>query len=104
MAKARLYSKKSEELSTSQKKYVANLKGQAKIVFDELAADTTPRLATDVEKACGSKIQTRQDTLRVVLYYIIVFKSKGLITAVEPGDEEVPNPFPTEAEMAEQTR
>lgn len=101
MAKARLYSINPVALET-RKKYVSGLKGQAKIVFDELMANREPRLAVEVEKACGSKLVTKQDTLRVVLYYIIVFKSKGLITALEPSDDDTPpNFFPSDEEIAE---
>lgn len=102
MAKARLYSLDTDAIDAGKaKKYVAGLKGQAKIVYDELKANKEPRLAVDIEKACAAKIVTRQDTLRVVLYYIIVFKGKGLVKATEPVDDDVD--VPEELEQAEST-
>ena len=101
---ARLYSLKSE-LSESQQKYAAALKGQARIVFDELAANRAPRLAEKINELTGPKFTTRQDTLRVTLYYIIVFKGKGLVVASEQ-TRETPNAFAgmmAEMEAATQT-
>ena len=89
MAKARLYSLNTEVIAAGKaKKYVAELKGQAKIVYDDLRSVPEPRLAVDVEKSCGHRIVTRQDPFRVVLYYILVFKSKGIITVTEPAAED----------------
>lgn len=93
MAKARLYALDTDRISKLEgraKNYVATLKGQAKIVFDDMAENATPRLAVDIEKSCGSKIVTRQDVFRVVLYYILVFKGKGLVRAYEPDVENEP--------------
>lgn len=84
---ARMYSL-SNELSDAQKKYVAGLKGQAKVVFDELENDKTARFAEDINKNCGPKLVTRQDTLRVTLYYIIIFKGKGIVKATEPASKQ----------------
>jgi hypothetical protein len=77
MANARLYS-----LNTTAKNldsYCQKLTGQAKIVMSALKEDTTPRLAVQIEDTIKDVLKTRQSTLRVTLYYIIVFKSKGLI-------------------------
>jgi hypothetical protein len=78
MAKARLYSVNTELVQNSDK-----FKGQAKIVMDELLRDTSPRLASEINTHTEKCLKTRQDTLRVTLYYIIVFKSKGLIHTKE---------------------
>jgi len=59
------------------------LSGQAKIVMTALMADRTPRLATDITATVGEDLVTRQDRHRVVLYYILVFKSKGIVSAFE---------------------
>jgi hypothetical protein len=72
------------ELSVENAKYVSGLKGQAKIVYDELARVRTPRLAEDINKETRKKLVTRQDYLRVTLYYIIVFKGRGIVVAHEP--------------------
>lgn len=64
---------------------------QAKVVWDAL--DATPRLATDVDKTSGPQFKTRQDTLRVTLYYILVFKKAGLVTAHENIAAETENAF-----------
>lgn len=84
MAKARFYSLNNNANNDAKaKKYIAELKGQARIVFDELKNDTTPRLASEILEKCGEKIRTRQDVLRVVLYYIIVFKGKGFVSSFD---------------------
>ena len=67
----------------AQNKFIAGLKGQAKVVMAELLANTEPRLGTEIESACGAKIVTKQDTLRIVLYYVVIFKGKGLVVASE---------------------
>ena len=65
------------------------LKGQAKIVMDTLVElqGQGPLPATTINETSGPKFKTRQDTLRVTLYYIVVFKGQGLVRAVEPGTE-----------------
>ncbi len=84
MAKARLY------VLNSVPAKAAELKGQARVVFDVLRAQNgEPKLASDINadvEATGL-LKTRQDTLRVTLYYIIVFKGRGWVSAV---DQEVP--------------
>jgi hypothetical protein len=77
------------DLSVENKKYVSGLKGQAKIVYDELARVPAPRLAEDINKETRKKLVTRQDYLRVTLYYIIVFKGRGIVVAHEPTRGEV---------------
>jgi len=87
MANARLYALDFDRLPKLEgkvKNYLLNLKGQAKIVFDDMRDNPKPRLAVEIEKSCGSKIETRQDVFRVVLYYILVFKSKGIVRAYLP--------------------
>lgn len=76
MAKARMYSINAAAVSVSER---AKLKGQAKIVMDELLRDETPRFASQINTETEKCLKTKQDTLRVTLYYIIVFKSKGWI-------------------------
>lgn len=80
---ARMYSL-ATNLSPENKKYVGGLRGQAKIVYEELVRDRTPRLAEAINKVTGPKFVTKQDTLRVTLYYIIVFKGRGIVVAHEP--------------------
>jgi len=61
-----------------------DLSGQAKIVFDVLkgAADElhTGREWTEI---VGTELRTRQDPYRVVLYYILILKNRGLIRTSE---------------------
>ena len=93
MAKARLYALNTDAVKNAAgktKSYVAQMTGQAKIVFNDLLENKNPRLAVEIEKSCGHKITTRQDVFRVVLYYILVFKSKGLISTFEPDVENEP--------------
>lgn len=72
--------------------------GQAARVLTELRRDTTPRLAEDIDKAIATSDtphKTRQDSLRVTLYYLLVFKKQGIVAATE-------QPQPAEA-VAEAT-
>ena len=88
MATARYYALNANVNSEFGKKYVSNLKGQAKIVFEEMKNDATPRLATAINEKTEKLLKTRQDTLRVTLYYIIVFKGKGIVSSFD----SMPNP------------
>jgi hypothetical protein len=83
MAKARFYALNVNSKSEKGEKYFSEIKGQAKVVFEEMQNDKNPRLATDIAEKCGHKIVTRQDILRVVLYYIIVFKTKGFVNSFD---------------------
>jgi hypothetical protein len=87
MAKARLYSLVPGAAPKTP------LKGQSAVVFDVLSEQTEPMLASDLtEKVLETgRLKTRQDALRVVLYYLIVFKGRGLVAASEqPVPMEVP--------------
>ncbi len=79
---------------------MAKLKGQAKIVMDELLRDETPRFASQINTETEKCLKTRQDTLRVTLYYIIVFKSKGWIHTT---DSDTPSEEITQCESSEVT-
>ena len=83
---SRMYSL-ATDLTKDQKQYVSGLRGQAKIVYDELARVRAPRLAEDINKETRKHLVTRQDYLRVTLYYIIVFKGRGIVVAQEPTRE-----------------
>ena len=65
----------------------AHYKGQCKIVYDELKRDTRPRLATEVCSSI-SELPTKQDKLRVVLYYILIMKKQGIVRSFEMTDEK----------------
>lgn len=83
MAKARLYAITSKTLKNEPK-------GQAARVLEELRANTEPRLATDIDMSIAtsdSPHKTRQDSLRVTLYYLLVFKKQGIVAASEQPDE-----------------
>ena len=100
MAKARMYGWSEKRFNGATKK-VAELKGQAGLVRDVLDnltdlkfdADGIERatfLATDVTTAvvATGKLVTRQDSLRVVLYYLLVFKKRGWVVAAEQPVED----------------
>jgi hypothetical protein len=89
MATARLYSINPAKVSPSA---LAKVKGQAKIVIDELYRDPRPRLASEINVETEKCLKTRQSTLRVTLYYIIVFKSKGWINTQEQSVSESDTP------------
>lgn len=74
---ARLYAKTGKAPKTA-------LRGQAARVFAEMSA--TPELATVINERIvksATPFVTRQDPYRVTLYYILVFKSAGLVAAHE---------------------
>lgn len=92
------------------------LSGQALLVFqgmnervdgkDSAHAFKTPKEWT---VKIGPKLVTRQDTYRVVLYYILIFKNRGLVAVREQepvidevtAGEEIPDEMPEGAESAE---
>lgn len=82
MAKARLYQINTEKLTD---KFRQSVKGQCKIVLDTLLENNTPLFAEQLTEIVRKKdvLKTRQDLHRVVLYYIIVMKSKGFIHTYE---------------------
>jgi hypothetical protein len=85
MAKARRY-----ELIAEPTKAV---RGQAAVVLEALReVKGTPKLATEINELVvkSGNLKTRQDTLRVTLYYIIVFKGRGLVRATEQELVEAP--------------
>src|SRR5687768_2113985 len=77
MARARMYA-----LVGEPKKAVT---GQAAVVLAELKRDTSPRLASAISEAVekSGALKTRQDVLRVTLYYILIFKKAGIVAATD---------------------
>ena len=68
-----------------------SFKGQAARVYRELT--TTPELAVTVNERIvksDDPFKTRQDSYRVTLYYILIFKKQGLVAAFEPPTEASP--------------
>lgn len=60
--------------------------GQAARLLEELRADTTPRFAQDIDMAIATSDRpyvTRQDSLRITLYYLIIFRRRGLVVATQ---------------------
>ncbi len=83
VAKARLYAFNGTEPKSP-------VKGQAAVVLDVLRRQNgEPKLATDLAAQVEREgnLKTRQDILRVTLYYVLVFKSRGMIATCE---QEVP--------------
>ena len=91
--KARMYSLKSGA------KLKAKPSGQALRVLRELQRVREPRLASEVDEAIAKSTGkpgsvngphiTRQDSLRVTLYYLLVFKKAGAVVASEQAVEDV---------------
>jgi len=95
MAKARLYAWN----GTAPK---AEVKGQAAVILDVMQRQNGEfKLASDIAEQVEREgnLKTRQDILRVTLYYIIVFKNKGLIATSE---QEVAAPAVEETVPVEQ--
>lgn len=79
MAKARLYVWNGREPKKE-------LRGQAALVLDVLKAQNgEPKLITELTAAVNEtgKLKTRQDPERVTGYYVVVFKSRGMVDAIE---------------------
>jgi len=79
MATARLYARNEVPAKVE-------FKGQAAVIMDVLLRQNgEPKLAADLAKQVEAEgnLKTKQDILRVTLYYIIVFKNKGLIATCE---------------------
>ena len=69
------------------------VKGQAKVVYDALKLDTSPALAATIcDRVNVDDLRTRQDKLRVVLYYILVMKKQGLVESFEQTVETANEP------------
>jgi len=66
------------------------VRGQAAIVLNELRNNTEPRLAVDIDAAiqATNPFKTRQDSLRVTLYYLIVFAKRGWVIKDKPQSNE----------------
>lgn len=65
------------------KSVVAKLTGQAGQVYHAMVELNRPVTGVEVDEHIAKSdnpFVTRQDTLRVTLYYLVVFKSKGLVT------------------------
>ena len=95
MANARMYALKVGATVKNEPK------GQAARVLEELRADSTPRLAVDIDMAIATSDRphkTRQDSLRVTLYYLLIFKKQGFVAA-----SEQPEPTPVVEETGEVT-
>lgn len=95
--KARMYSLKAGA------KLKSRPSGQARRVLAELQRVREPRLATDIDEAIAKSTGkagglngphiTRQDSLRVTLYYLLVFKKAGAVVATEQSvdvDADIP--------------
>jgi hypothetical protein len=77
MSKERLYGWNGENP-------VKELGGQALIVFRGLKSEPTAlKTGHEWTETIGPELKTRQDPYRVVLYYILILKSKGLIRTNE---------------------
>jgi hypothetical protein len=84
MARARLY-----ELDESA---IQDLKphGQAALIITSLQ-NKHPQAAQDIADDIKSKLQTRQDPLRVVSYYLSVWKKSGIVNVVgQVGEKKSP--------------
>lgn len=81
---ARMY-QLNAQLNDAQQKKVAAYKGQCKVVYEIMRNIDRPLLATHINERVveSGRLHTKQDTLRVTLYYIIVMKGAGIVTAHE---------------------
>lgn len=77
------------------RKQVVSMKGQAKVIFDELKRDKTPRLIADIAAAVDGKFPTVQTTLKVVTFYIVKWRAEGIVlaSAADVADESVDEAF-----------
>lgn len=85
------------------------LSGQAKVIFDGMTAMSKDGVHEFLDAKAWTELlkgtfKTRQDEYRVVLYYLLTFKKRGLVASREV---EAPAPAPavqeTPAEVVEQS-
>lgn len=77
MAKERKYGWNGELLAK-------DASGQCKIVYDALRAEPDAvRTGHEWDAVIGASLKTKQDTYRVVLYYILILKGKGVVRTAE---------------------
>ena len=76
------------------------INGQALVVWNHMSS--TPELAKTILARVveSGQLKTTQDKYRVVLYYILVFKSKGLVEAVEPAENVAVEPSVDESQLS----
>jgi DNA-binding transcriptional regulator LsrR (DeoR family) len=70
------------KLDGQLKRKLMTLKGQAKVVFDEMMSNRTPRSIPDIAKAVAGQLQTTQTDEKVVGYYVVSWRAQGVVYAV----------------------
>ena len=99
MANGKLYSLHVEGfggLDGQLKRKLMNLKGQAKVVFEEMVRDRRPRSIPEIAKAVAGKFTTTQTDEKVVGYYVVSWRSQGIVRAfaqTQVTDESVDSAF-----------
>jgi hypothetical protein len=69
------------KLDGQLKRKLMTLKGQAKVVFDEMMLVRTPRSIPDIAKAVAGKLDTTQTDEKVVGYYVVSWRAQGVVNA-----------------------
>lgn len=69
------------KLDGTVRKQIVTMKGQAKVIFDELRLNRSPRTIASIAEAVDGKFETVQSTLKVVTYYIVKWRSEGVVAA-----------------------
>jgi len=84
MANGRLYALNVDgfpKLDGKVRRSLAQLKGQAKLIFDEMASNRQPRPVSEIAAAIEDKLQTVQTAVKVVTFYVVKWRSEGIVTA-----------------------
>jgi hypothetical protein len=87
MANGKLYALNVEGfpgLDGKVRRSLGQLKGQAKLIFDEMASNRKPRLVAEIAGAIEDKLETVQTAVKVVTYYVVKWRSEGIVTAYAP--------------------
>lgn len=75
------------ELNEQTRPIVSKLMGQASTVWNALVQLDRPVTGIEVNDYIEENtpyVSRKQDPLRITLYYLVIFKSKGLVTAERP--------------------
>jgi hypothetical protein len=84
MANGKLYALNVDgfpKLDGKVRRSLAQLKGQAKLIFDEMASNRQPRLVSEIAAAIEDKLETVQTAVKVVTYYVVKWRSEGIVIA-----------------------
>lgn len=91
MANGKLYALNVDgfpKLDGKVRRSLAQFKGQAKLIFDEMSSNRQPRPVSEIAAAVEDKLETVQTAVKVVTYYVVRWRSEGIVTATVGGSDD----------------